>query len=306
MTRRPADRPGLTLVELLVVLAILAATATIAVRQMAPLQQQARYDATVRTLTDVRSAILGAPGTASGFVADVGRLPRSVAGESAFGQTDWLGELLDGGGLPGYRVLPAPADPQVFVGTGWQGPYVRLGVGVPSVRDGWGTPLQARNGVTPITAAGVPVTAVFSLGADRQIDPPTGPVGPFDRDIGFAVNGSVAADGWQSNVTVSVQMFDPAIPGLTAPPGDVTVYYFGPDGNGGVAQVPLLATGSAGWTATFTNLPAGTRTFRAYFDPATPSALTTPAAALAATGRSSPPVTVNLRPGSQTITLVIR
>ena len=74
---------GMTLVELLVVLAILAIMTTVAVTSSDVFLSQGRYDATIRTLTDIQEAVLGPPnarqsdGTlvSMGFVADV----RSVA-----------------------------------------------------------------------------------------------------------------------------------------------------------------------------------------------------------------------------------
>ena len=78
MTR---NRSAFSLIELMVALAILAAVTTIALRSVNGLQNQARYQATQRSLDEVRSAILGPAnernpdGTplVTGFVADTGR-----------------------------------------------------------------------------------------------------------------------------------------------------------------------------------------------------------------------------------------
>ena len=75
-------RSGMTLVELLVVLAILALLTTVAVTSSDVVLSQGRYEATTRTLTDIQEAVLGPPnarqadGTlvSTGFVADMGRL----------------------------------------------------------------------------------------------------------------------------------------------------------------------------------------------------------------------------------------
>ena len=77
------QRSGMTLVELLVVLAILALLTTVAVTSSDVVLSQGRYEATKRTLTDIQEAVLGPPnarqadGTliSMGFVADVGRSP---------------------------------------------------------------------------------------------------------------------------------------------------------------------------------------------------------------------------------------
>ena len=52
-------RRGLTLLELVVVLGILAMLSTIAVRSLEPIADQARYEATQRVLNDLRFAAVG-------------------------------------------------------------------------------------------------------------------------------------------------------------------------------------------------------------------------------------------------------
>ena len=96
---------GLTLVELVVVLAILAVLAGVAVRSLEPIADQARYEATQKTLESVKNAIVDdrqqASGTRqiSGFVSDIGRLPEYTwmlidsAGSTEFSTGD--GSLAD-------------------------------------------------------------------------------------------------------------------------------------------------------------------------------------------------------------------
>ncbi|MEM8713501.1 MAG: prepilin-type N-terminal cleavage/methylation domain-containing protein, partial [Planctomycetota bacterium] len=74
---------GLTLLELVVVLAILSALGTVMITQSTSLAGEARYQQTVRTLEDLRDAIVGrlpaanedVLAVAPGFVSDMGRLP---------------------------------------------------------------------------------------------------------------------------------------------------------------------------------------------------------------------------------------
>ena len=90
---------GMTLVELLVVLAILAIMTTVAVTSSDVFLSQGRYDATIRTLTDIQEAVLGPPnarqsdGTlvSMGFVADVGRWPQFTIGDLPGGQSPVTG-----------------------------------------------------------------------------------------------------------------------------------------------------------------------------------------------------------------------
>src|SRR5437763_3727153 len=87
MPRRSHPHFGLTLVELLVVLVILAILTTIAVQSTEKVVEQARYEATQRTLQNIQNAILSPPNQRTpdgsllitGFVADMGRLPQPVA-----------------------------------------------------------------------------------------------------------------------------------------------------------------------------------------------------------------------------------
>ena len=79
-----SKRDGLTLLELLIVLVILAALTGIAVQQLEPLADQSRYEATQQTLENVEEAILSrdiinGQVRYSGFVADIGRLPQVAA-----------------------------------------------------------------------------------------------------------------------------------------------------------------------------------------------------------------------------------
>src|SRR5262249_12798072 len=79
-------RRGFTLAELLVVLVILSILTIVAVQSLTPLANQARFEATQRTLTKIKPAVVGAPnpstaaaqGNTACFVADAGRLPVSL------------------------------------------------------------------------------------------------------------------------------------------------------------------------------------------------------------------------------------
>lgn len=77
---------GLTLVEMLVVLTIMAALAGVAVQMTSQRLDQGRVEATLRTLENIEAAIIGprsnTPSTDAGstasFVADMGQLPTGV------------------------------------------------------------------------------------------------------------------------------------------------------------------------------------------------------------------------------------
>jgi prepilin-type N-terminal cleavage/methylation domain-containing protein len=130
MTRRA----GFTLVEMLLVVFILAAVAATAVSVVEETDDQLRYEDSKARLTLLRAAVAGdetAAGRAAprGFVADVGRLPRSVA------------ELIQA-----PDELSPPSGVGLYdgaTGFGWRGPYLPLppreASAAPSFPDGFGT-----------------------------------------------------------------------------------------------------------------------------------------------------------------------
>jgi len=150
-------RHGFTLLELVVVVAVMAVLSTVALRSMTGVASQSRFEATQRTLDQIREATLGSAydrqpdGTLvnSGFIADAGRPPRT------------LDELIrQPADLLPFDVGRASADTDVLVSGGWRGPYIRLPAGVTNLCDGWATALiETRN-------AGGYLETVGSCGAD--------------------------------------------------------------------------------------------------------------------------------------------
>jgi len=166
------QRRGLTLMELLVVLSILAITTTVAVQLTDGVIAQGRFDATRRILGDVRNAIAGIPAaTASeaslgGYVADMGGYPLSLGDLVSAPRTyasysiDTEGDGAVDGTLPG----------------GWRGPYLRVG-GDLLVRDAWGNPLAyaiAGDGTLTVHSSGGPGFTDVTALAQLRIDIPAG------------------------------------------------------------------------------------------------------------------------------------
>jgi type II secretory pathway pseudopilin PulG len=155
----------MTLVELLVVLAILALLTTVAVTSTDVLMSQGRYDATTRTLTNIQEAVLGPQNahqpdgtlTVTGFVADMGRLPICTSEDPSQGLSElWLAPS----GAISFGIQPT-ADPDVRLPCGWRGPYLRLPVGASRLCDGWGNPfILTTSGNPPV------ITAVASTGTN--------------------------------------------------------------------------------------------------------------------------------------------
>ena len=166
---------GLTLIELLLVLLILALLAGVALRSTDAIIAQSRYDATNRTLSNIEQAVIGpehqrdASGVPmiTGFVADMGRMPRAE-GDNPGTQLSELWE--NATSMPVFRIAAPAGDAQVRVGAGWRGPYLRLGAGRHRLTDGWGNAfeLTRADDATPVSA-GQPVPIVRSLGSDHLI-----------------------------------------------------------------------------------------------------------------------------------------
>lgn len=222
------DRPAFTLVEMVMVLVVMAILATVAVQMLEPQVDQTRYDATRRTLENVREGIVARPdansinAAVSGFVTDCGRLP-----------VDLTELFLQPGDLSGHAAAPfdsdrdASNDVQLF--GGWQGPYVALPVGTTALVDGWGNPLALD------TSSGF---QIFSRGRDGDsVAPEVG----YDEDLIVQINDS----DWQTAATF--RLYEADISGLIDPaPTDnqrlgVLLYAVGAAGgtNGTVEEATL-------------------------------------------------------------------
>jgi len=221
---------GLTLLELLVVLTILIVLSTVAITSTSAVADQARYEATQRTLENIRDAVIGpdnlrdTDGTLlyTGFVADTGRLPGA------------LSELVTKpDGMAAYQVLSAiennivvepplvaedEQDPDVKLGVGWRGPYLRLPPGNLLLQDGWREDFVVED--NPVR--------IISHGRDRAVGPVFGPgVAIYDSDSQVEFLASV----FTSSLTVQVEFRDATTWEYKAPGEamNVVVRLFGPD-----------------------------------------------------------------------------
>lgn len=311
------NQSGLTLLELLVVLTILVVLSTVAITSTSGLADQARYEATQRTLENVSEALIGpanqrdADGSllVTGFVADMGRLPLATSDSVTGGNIFTLRELWENvNGVADHAVrvatgsnvdVPAEGDAEVYLATGWRGPYLRLTPGKAALRDGWGAELVTPDGtVTDYpnallrTQAGVNITAttqqigqVHSFGANAAENvADTG----YDRDLSVLI--STAQTTATEAVTVEVR--NPDGTAVTPVPADqIIVRLFAPDPSTGKIAVTRLDVSFTASTLTFnfTSTP-GPRVLRAYYDTGNDGSIQ----------RSSVIVPVTLRAGGNT------
>lgn len=247
--KNPNSEDGFTLLELVVVLAILAVVATLATREIGYIQDQGRFETTQRGFEEIKAAILGQPGARSadgameviGFVADMGRLPRaaflSTTNELTLSEL-WINPN------PGisFDLRPATDDPDVRVPGGWRGPYIRLPLGAATLRDGWGNAyvspvppvIPEPNDISyarlrdatdnPLTAAGQDVRIVRHLGANSWRD--TFDVG-YDRDMEIKFRDEDFRAGLKGYVDIKTRYGSDPVGSNGVE--TVTVRVFGPD-----------------------------------------------------------------------------
>jgi type II secretory pathway pseudopilin PulG len=257
----------MTLVELLVVLAILALLTSVAVTSTDVLMGQARHDAARHTLSSIEDAVLGdrnarqSDGTllTAGFLADMGRLPACASTDLRYA----LKELWDPTSMPAFAIRSAPFDAEVLVPCGWRGPYVHLPIAHDQLLDGWGNPFVPLNIDGNAAAVDQPLFGVRCLGADRLV----GGV-QYDTDFEVAFGGRVEMTA-RGNVYVLDAAGKPQNP---SDPAQIKVRLYGPHPTHAEVQETLVATTSTeeGVVSYSVTTTIGPRFLRAYLgDPPT-------------------------------------
>lgn len=280
MTRSYSNlaRHGLTLVELLVVLTIIAVLSTVALRSVAQITEEKRFEANTSQLEEIGRAVLGDTDTV-GFVGDIGRLP---IGQGAVAE-ELLTELWTGGDLPAYAISTPNGDSEVRLGVGWRGPYLDLGVNRSNLTDGFGQPFVYYEADGDEATDGERIAIVQSLGIDglaggSGVDTDTAVV--LEAATGAVTNGlanveTVAAE----DIAITVSNETGAIQETDGRFLIVRVYgaNFAADGTGGLQTLaqarfdfddatdnPGGVTQLASWSLTLNGVPYGPKVFRAY------------------------------------------
>ncbi len=239
---------GMTLVELLVVLASLALMATVAVTSTDVLLSQGRYVATTRTLANVQDSVLGPPnarqsdGTliSTGFVADLGGALVCTGTDSTGLSELWT---LPSGVSP--FGLQTTTDPDVVVPCGWRGPYLRLPPGQSGLLDGWGNQFNLLDSSGNPVAPGGTIATVQSNGS--------GSSGPYNAPLAVSIQ--------PPPIVVAGYVYVNSSGTISNPPNGSQVYVrlFGPNpGTGGVQEIQLTVTTGTDGVVSFAMPPGST------------------------------------------------
>ncbi|GAB4372748.1 MAG: hypothetical protein Kow00128_21750 [Deltaproteobacteria bacterium] len=186
-------RDGFTLIEVVIVIAVIAILASMAVPYAANIINQSREETTRKEMEEIFRTIGGDPAVPTpGFVGDMGRLPAGLAQLNVRG-----GQPLGGTGTLGVKI-------------GWFGPYMNAGFDPNGyLNDGWGTPYAYSNpGAGQIRSTGRDRTMGT---ADDLIYPPA----PVNINGRLLVNLYV----WSPNPPPGQFVLNPqpaAYPGMTA------------------------------------------------------------------------------------------
>ena len=231
----------MTLVELLVVLAILALMTTVAVTSTDVFLSQGRYETTTQTLTNIQEAVVGPPNARRadgtllpiGFVADVGGPPHCASADPTLGLAELWAQPAR---VAPFAIVRSSTDPDVQVPCGWRGPYLRLAVGQNSLRDGWGNPMDLLVLSGGRAGVGDPIVAARSNGAGGN-SPYNAPLTVNFAPALITVSGNISNGQPQNTIDWSL----------------VRVTLFGPNpATGGLQELPCTVTPATDG-ATFTS-----------------------------------------------------
>lgn len=273
-------KKGFTLIELVVVLVILAIVTHLATREMTHIKNSRLHDAAQKQFSEIKNGVfeIGNDGKAAGFVADLGRLPQGVVTTNSLNlECITLEELWKKpSDIKLYKVRRAIAanlvvnesekntleDPDVRIGCGWRGPYLRRPFNDDRLVDVWGNRMENKDDAgydrlfaSPAVAAqaGDDVRIISHYGSDGRLDSDSTPQLEMQKDETI----EFLPDGGMSNTLALNLIFHDGSD--TSPvTGDVVCKWYAPCGSsitGAVEKATLVDTASK--TIALEGLPPG-------------------------------------------------
>lgn len=157
----------MTLIELLIVLALLGGLATLALTGVGEMSARNRVDITRQRLELIRQAVVGDGVTAGRFIADMGRLPMVQTADEGLTLDELWNET---SGIAYGTASVSPSWPESISGLpatveldcGWNGPYVLLSGD--ELYDGFGNEFLVANIASPAAEADWDDAAAVSVG----------------------------------------------------------------------------------------------------------------------------------------------
>jgi hypothetical protein len=167
----------MTLIELLIVLALLGGLATLALTSVGELSARGRVDTTRQRLDTIRAAVVGDGVIPGRFISDMGRLPAITTASEGEEFEELLTDAGNLGRAGDYTHTPSVgsesfSDITVTTHYGWNGPYVSLTRA--KLYDGFGNRFQVKTNVNTAwheadaadVSGNAVIRAVRSLGMD--------------------------------------------------------------------------------------------------------------------------------------------
>lgn len=240
LLRRRAACGGFTLLEMLIVVAALAATAALAFAAVGNRDDQLRFDLTQQRLQALRSAMIGPAADAgvglTGFAADNGSLPTSIDELIVPQDPSLLLRQPFGTRAPVFDQTPDPATglnslPEsewaVLNGhrllKGYRGPYVDLAPGSSAFRDGWSNRASdadedSNNFGWEFIPTSPASLEVISRGRNGRVDLP--PLPPDFDPYDVEVTTTIADTDWRTDIAGGLTVR------VRGKPSDSSVWYF--------------------------------------------------------------------------------